>query len=84
MSDRQLSQKELILRHLREKGPITAMEALRLYGCNRLAARIYDLRQEGIEIERQMIEVESQHLSEPAEVAEYRIPNADPYPNVPF
>jgi hypothetical protein len=58
------------------------MEALQLYGCNRLAARIYDLRQEGIEIERQMVEVDTR--AGPAEVAEYRIPDADPYPNVPF
>lgn len=39
-----LSQRELILRHLRKFGTITPMEALEYYGCFRLSARIYELR----------------------------------------
>jgi Helix-turn-helix domain len=42
-------QNALILDHLRTR-PITPIEALRLYGCFRLGARIFDLRQMGHEI----------------------------------
>ena len=42
-------QNAMVLEHLR-KGPITSIEALMLYGCFRLAARIWDLRQMGHEI----------------------------------
>ena len=41
---KQLSQKMLILNHLKNKGSISAMEALSLYRINRLAARIEELR----------------------------------------
>ena len=39
-----------ILLHLQRLGPITPMDALRLYGCLRLAARIADLRAAGYPI----------------------------------
>jgi hypothetical protein len=42
-------QTQTILEHLRG-GPITPLDALRLYHCFRLAARVYDLRQEGHQI----------------------------------
>lgn len=41
------AQSKLILEHLRTNGSITPMEALNLYGCMRLCARIYDLKAEG-------------------------------------
>jgi hypothetical protein len=41
-----MSQASDVLSHLRRK-PITPMEALGLYGCFRLAARIKDLRDLG-------------------------------------
>lgn len=37
----------LVLHHLRTIGPITPWEALELYGCFRLGARIYDLKRRG-------------------------------------
>lgn len=40
-----------ILEHLKEKGEITSMEAFKNYGCTRLAARIYELRQRGYDID---------------------------------
>ena len=39
-----------VLYHLKQKGEITQAEAINLYGCYRLAARIYDLRQAGYNI----------------------------------
>lgn len=40
------SQKELIRRHLIRRRTITPQQALDLYGCMRLAARIAELRRE--------------------------------------
>lgn len=44
------AQKKRIKAHLEEFGAITPLEALKLYGTMRLAARISDLRAEGMEI----------------------------------
>lgn len=48
------SQNEAILRHLKERGSITPMEAMDLYGCFRLAARIDDLKRDGVGIKTEM------------------------------
>jgi hypothetical protein len=45
------SQCDAILAHLHTEGPINPMQALGLYGCFRLAARILDLRKRGHRIE---------------------------------
>ena len=39
-----------VLAHLQSGKPITALEALRLYGIFRLASRIHDLKKHGIEV----------------------------------
>jgi biotin operon repressor len=44
------TQKELIRRHLIRQ-PISPLEALEKYGCFRLAARIAELREDGLDIE---------------------------------
>ena len=44
------TQCERILRHLKDYGSITSMEAMNEYGIMRLAARINDLRAQGIAI----------------------------------
>lgn len=44
------SQCKMILFYLKEKGSITAKEARQLCQCERLAARINDLRRKGIPI----------------------------------
>jgi hypothetical protein len=49
------TQCEQILAHLKER-PITPLEALDLYGCFRLVARVWDLRQDGHDIHMQLIE----------------------------
>lgn len=43
-------QTDKILRHMRLHGSITPIDALQSYGCMRLAARIADLRSQGITI----------------------------------
>ena len=45
-----MSQKQHILAHLERHGTITPLEALNLFGCFRLAARIAELRAEGHDI----------------------------------
>lgn len=65
------NQKEQILEHIEKYGSITPLEAQRLYGCMRLGARIWDLRKDGYEIVREIVEVETR--SGKAHVARYRM-----------
>lgn len=44
------TQCDRVLRHLRDYGAITTLEAIREYGILRLASRIADLKQKGYEI----------------------------------
>ena len=48
-----------ILEHLNSGRSITAIEALQLYGCFRLAARIHDLKKAGVPIKCEERETES-------------------------
>jgi hypothetical protein len=43
-------QTESILNHLEVHGSITPLDALQLYGCFRLASRIWDLKAQGHDI----------------------------------
>ena len=45
-----MTQCDRILRHLQDYGSITALDALRDYGCMRLGARIHDLKAMGYDI----------------------------------
>ena len=54
---KELSHETLILNHLTSGKTITAMEALREYGCFRLGARIYDLRKKGHQIDDKFIQL---------------------------
>lgn len=45
-----MTQNGMILNHLQAHGSITAKEAVELYGCYRLSARISDLRGAGFNI----------------------------------
>ena len=49
------SQCKAILAYLRDGKTITAIEALRLFGCFRLASRIHDLTKRGVEISKKYI-----------------------------
>ena len=48
-----------ILNHLKTKGPITQLEALKEYGCFRLASRINELRESGHDITTTRITTDS-------------------------
>lgn len=45
-----ISQKEKIKKHLQSDQAITALDALNLFGCFRLASRINELRRDGMNI----------------------------------
>lgn len=47
----EMNQTEQILEHLKAGNSITPLEALNLFGCFRLSARIKDLRDAGYEID---------------------------------
>jgi hypothetical protein len=59
------SQSELILRYLQAGNKLTPLDALRLFGCLRLGARIWDLRQGGHQIAMKIVETASgKHVAE--------------------
>jgi hypothetical protein len=58
-----MSQNADILNHMETHGSITPLEALRLYGCFRLSARIYNLRDEGHNIKTDIIERNGKHVA---------------------
>ena len=51
-----MTQNTQILQHLKRR-PITPLEAIHLYGCLRLGARIWDLRRQGYKIKADKISV---------------------------
>ena len=51
------SQNQQIKAHLESGQSITGYEALELYGCIRLASRIYDIKSSGYAINKDMIEL---------------------------
>ena len=50
-----LSQCERILTHLQSGKTINQLQALNLYNCLRLSARIYDLKQAGFDIDSRLV-----------------------------
>lgn len=55
-----MTQCEQVLRHMREHGSISTIEAFFDYGITRLSARIWELRNDGYEIETDMVKVKSE------------------------
>ena len=50
-----LTQKDRIIRHLNDKGSITALDAMKEYGIMRLASRISELKDEGYNIRSEFV-----------------------------
>lgn len=55
------SQRDLILQYLESGNSITQMEAIEMFGCTRLAARINELRDAGYPIKSKMISSKSRY-----------------------
>ena len=65
------TQNDKILEYMKNHGSITALEAVRNFGCLRLAARISDLRKMGNVIDRELIMVPTRDGK--TRVAEYSL-----------
>jgi hypothetical protein len=50
-----MNQTQQIKDHLESGKPLTSYEALRLFGCLRLAARIHDLRRLGMAVKMELV-----------------------------
>lgn len=58
------TQSEGILNYLKHnKRGITPLEALSMFGCLRLGARIYDLKQQGHNIETKIVRYHKKHFA---------------------
>ena len=65
-----MSHERQIKEYMEQHGSITSMEAIRAFGCTRLAARIADLKAHGEKIDREMVEVKDRN-GETTRVARY-------------
>lgn len=65
-----ISQCERIIRHLRDYGSITSLEAMQEYGIMRLASRINDLKRLGYDINAVMESAKNRY-GEPTSYARY-------------
>jgi len=57
------SQNKLIRKHLEDGIAISPMDALQLYDCFRLSARIYDLKRQGMPIVSEMVYQDRKHYA---------------------
>ena len=73
MSTETLSQKRVILQHLKRFVSIDPLTALREYGCYRLSSRISDLRNDGYNIITDTISSVSKITGRPIHFANYRL-----------
>jgi hypothetical protein len=64
-----MTQSEMILEYLSAGYKLTPLEALSLFGCLRLGARVWDLKKRGYNIVMQLVEMENGKR-----VAQYSIP----------
>lgn len=69
---RRLTQREIILMHLEQRGPLSARQAMHDYGVMRLAARIEELRRAGHPIRSHWVSVWNRYGDEVA-VVEYAL-----------
>lgn len=74
------TQNDRLLAYLKEHGSIDPFEAWSMLGIYRLGARIFDLRQEGHDIERELKKVKNQ-FDETCRVARYRLAAAPQVPS---
>lgn len=56
-----MTQKEEVLRHLREMGSLSSFEAFAYYGITRLSARVHELRKDGYTIRGTVQKVKSRN-----------------------
>lgn len=57
------SQNNRILAYLKQGRSLTPLLALKLFGSLRLAARAWDIRQQGIKVKQRMIQINGKRVS---------------------
>ena len=67
-----LTQKDRIIRHLNDKGSITALEAMKEYGIMRLTSRICELKDEGYNIRSEFVSCKNRY-NEPVSFSKYSL-----------
>jgi len=67
-----LTQKEKVLRHLQEVGALTPVQAFFDYSIMRLATRIFELKEDGYDIETIMLKSQNK-FGEPVRYAQYKL-----------
>ena len=67
-----LTQKQKILRHLQDIGDITPVQAFFDYSIMRLAAIVFDLKDDGYDIETTILKSENK-FGEPVRYAQYKL-----------
>jgi len=69
-----LTQKDRIIRHLKDKGTITALEAMKDYGIMRLTSRVSELKDEGYLIRSEFVNSKNRY-DEPVSFSKYSLIN---------
>ncbi len=67
-----MTQAEKIVQYMQQYGGITQLDALREFGCMRLASRISDLRRDGMNIKSEMVRAKNRY-GEPISFARYTL-----------
>ena len=67
-----LTQKERIIRHLKDRKTITALEAMKEYGIMRLTSRICELKNEGYNIRSEFVSSKNRY-NEPVSFSKYSL-----------
>jgi len=67
-----LTQKDRILRHLKDKETITSLEAMTEYGIMRLTSRICELKNEGYRIRSEFVSSKNRY-DEPVSFSKYSL-----------
>lgn len=70
-----LNQKQKVIRHLETYGSITPLDAFRDYGIMRLAAVIFNLKEDGFNINSEMITRYVNRFGEKVNFAKYTLKN---------
>lgn len=73
MEEERMTQKKVVLQHLKRFGSIEPLTALREYGIYRLGARVADLRSEGYDIITETKTSVSRITGRPVHFANYKL-----------
>jgi hypothetical protein len=68
------TQKQRIIRHLKDKGSITALQAMKEYGIMRLTSRICELKDEGYNIKSEFVSSKNRY-NESVSYSKYTLAN---------